>query len=261
MGTGEVVRAGLDAAAGALERVKRVGGVVLDWLYPPHCVHCGAVLAETGRRVLCPDCVLDLEESRLAGPVCSTCGVPLPGGPGDVDCGLCRQGAQTFDVGRSLFSYDGPAGSVVRSFKYRGAYYLGEALVEDYVRDGWLPDEISDVDCAVPVPLHVRRRRERGYDQARLLAEAFGRKWGWPVRPQAARRTRYTESQTGQGRHHRWLNVDGAFDAREREVEGKHVLLIDDVMTTGATASACAAAVRRAGAERVSVLTLTRAGH
>ncbi len=103
--------------------------------------------------------------------------------------------------------------------------------------------------------------RERGYDQALLLAEAFCRKWGWPVRPRAVRRTRYTESQTGQNRHHRWLNVDGAFDARECIVDGEHVLLIDDVMTTGATASACAAAVRRAGAERVSVLTLTRAGH
>jgi len=256
-----LLSSGTAAAKNALGRLREMGGTLLDWVYPPHCVHCGAPLAASGRRLLCADCEVKLEESRITGAICSTCGMPLPGGADDADCGLCRQGAQTFDVGRSLFGYAGPAGALVRCFKYRGAYHLGAAVVEDFVEKDWLPEDIGSVDCAVPVPLHPRRRRERGYDQARLLAEAFCRKWRWDIRSRAIRRTRYTEQQTGQNRRDRWLNVNGAFDARRRDVEGLHILLIDDVMTTGATASACAAAVGKAGAERVSVLTLTRAGH
>jgi ComF family protein len=244
-------------ALSALERAQELGRAVLDWVYPPHCVHCGRPLAPADRRILCADCEDDLRGSRIVEPFCSTCGVPLPGGD---ECGLCRQGAQTFDVGRSLFRYSGPVGALIRSFKYEGAYHLGAEVVDRFVQPDWLPEDIGDVDCAAPVPLHPRRRRERGYDQAKLLAEAFCGQWGWPLQDGALRRTRYTESQTGHNRRDRWLNVHGAFQARSGAVEGRHVLLIDDVMTTGATASACAAAVRQAGGEKVSVLTLTRAG-
>ena len=124
------VTAGLGAAAAAVERTAGLGSAVLDWIYPPHCVHCGTPLAPAGRRILCAGCEDELRESRIVEPFCCTCGVPLPGGD---ECGLCRQGAQTFDAGRSLFSYAGPAGAIVRSYKYRGDYHLGQQVVERFV--------------------------------------------------------------------------------------------------------------------------------
>ena len=232
---------------------------LLDWVYPPHCVHCGEPVAEEGGHVLCSECRSELAGLRVLEPRCRRCGMPFPSSAKGDQCGVCSKGAQTFHVARSIFNYEEPVTSVVQEFKYRGGYYLADAVVENLVEKDWLPEDIRDIDCMVPIPLHPRRRRERGYDQALMVAEAFSRQWGWPLVTGAVRRTRYTEQQVGKGPRHRWINVDGAFDAEPGPVEERHVLLADDVMTTGATASACASALYRAGAKKVSVLTLARA--
>jgi ComF family protein len=145
---------------------------------------------------------------------------------------------------------------LIHEFKYSGVSPLAGKLGPLLSRA--LPRE-RKFDVIVPLPLHWSKRLERGFNQSELLATVLSRRTGIPV-VQGLRRRRKTAPQAGLTRAQRRSNVAGAFEARDRErINGRHVLLIDDVLTTGATASVCAAVLKRAGAKRVSVLTLARA--
>ncbi len=231
----------------------------LDWLYPPHCYHCGVSLIGTGSRILCPSCLRELAERRISGPICPICGGSYKAA-GDLDtpCLSCRARPPHFDLARALFAYGGPAGSVVKSFKFRGDFFLGPLLLRRAIDLNWLPKDLKGFECVVPVPLHARRERERGYDQAALLGKVMARFTGVPLRRGALCRSRYTDQQAQLAAVKRWKNVQGAFRAASKAVADRHVLLMDDVMTTGATASECARVLKRAGAAKVSVLTLVR---
>jgi len=161
----------------------------------------------------------------------------------------------SFDASFSYGEYEGVLRKLIHLFKYDRIAPLASALAPMLSRA--LPRE-AVFDVIAPMPLHWFRQWRRGFNQSELLAHVLARRTGIPV-VRALRRKRSTPPQAGLTRAERRLNVAGAFEVRKREtVEGKHVLLIDDVMTTGATASACAAALKRAGARRVSVLTLAR---
>jgi len=233
---------------------------VLDWFYPRHCYNCGESLSEGEGRILCRDCFRALESSRIRGTMCSRCGLPLSTMEGiETQCGICSQRDPGFDLARSFFPYASPVSGIIRSFKFDGDYFLGPMLMEGLVDLGWMPPEIEGVDGVVPIPLHPRRRRERGYDQALLLAETLARKMNWRLMTRAILRTRYTAQQARLTTQKRWENVRGAFQAHPKaELEGLHLLLLDDVMTTGATASECAKTLKKAGAQKVSVLSLAR---
>jgi ComF family protein len=171
----------------------------------------------------------------------------------------CHARDPDFDVARAVFSYEGPVVPLIKAFKFEGEYFLGPLLLKDAFASGWMPVELKDVDVVAPVPLHPRRERERGYDQAALLAGSLARALGVPARRRALRRVRYTDQQALLPSRARWENVRGAFEPGPHAVEGLKVLLVDDVMTTGATASECARVLKKAGAAGVSVLTLARA--
>ncbi|HUP02626.1 MAG TPA: ComF family protein [Bryobacteraceae bacterium] len=173
-------------------------------------------------------------------------------------CPLCRSGVAGFDAAYCYGVYEDPLRELIHLYKYDKiqslAGPLGSLLAEALPLD-------EGFDAVAPLPLHWRRRWQRGFNQSELLARAVARRRGVPL-VRALRRVRATSTQAGLSNAGRRDNVAGAFACRpnrRREIESKRILLIDDVMTTGYTASACAQALRRAGASRVALLTLARA--
>lgn len=195
----------------------------------------------------------------LAEYFCSDCGAPfLNSAPLDEKgrCALCRQGLTGFDAAYSYGEYDGSLRKLIHEFKYGGVKPLDAKLGK--LLNGALPRE-QQFDVIVPMPLHWRKLLQRGFNQAELLAKFVSRRSGIRL-VNALRRRKKTDPQAGLTRSQRRSNVAGAFEVRRTDaVEGRHVLLIDDVLTTGATASACASVLKRAGARRVTLLTLARA--
>lgn len=167
-----------------------------------------------------------------------------------------------FDWARSAVHYAGAAQTCIRRFKYHGGIWLLDELV------GWLaalwrtcPDSVRDIDFVTGVPLYPRRQRERGYNQSALLAAGLANRIGISLRPRVLGRIRPTATQTHLTAARRVHNVKGVFSVlRPRHVRGARIALVDDVMTTGATANECARALKAAGAAAVVVLTVARGG-
>ncbi len=239
---------------------KRAAEAVLDWFYPRHCYHCGQPLRVPGAHILCRGCFRRLSEGRIGPPQCGVCGLPLTGEfVLERRCLHCLGRKRYFERARAMFPYAEPVESVLRSYKFQGDYWLGPRLLRGSLRRGWFPTDLSEPEAVLPIPLHPRRRRERGYDQALLLARALGQHLGAPLLRRALARTRYTSQQARLSMRQREDNVRGAFSVeRPHAVEDRRLLVVDDVMTTGATADECAKALKRAGAARVEVFTLAR---
>ncbi len=246
-----------------MEHVAAVVRAAVDLLFPPVCLVCGAA---GGRHPsLCGACWRSIR--RLAPPWCALCGRPFwvldPGvvaaGDGAIDrCGACRRRRPGFTYGRSAAVYEGAVREAVHALKFSGksalAAPLGDLLLETCARG--LP---VAPDLVVPVPLHPARERERGFNQAALLARRVARSLGIALDTRALRRLRPTRAQAELSGAERRANVRGAFAARARaNLAGRHVLLVDDVLTTGATITACARAALNAGALTVGALTVAR---
>jgi ComF family protein len=219
--------------------MRRMIRSLLDLLLPPTCPGCG-----TEGLVLCDRCGIRLAR-RLDEPPGMPIGLPRPLPVGLVQLEWCA-------------SFEGPVRAALHALKYRGerrlAEPLGRALAARWSRAGLGSDAI------VPVPVHPRRRRERGFDQAEDLAQWCGRALGLPVVRALERRQR-TVAQHALGQDARQINVAGAFAVRpdlEEAVRGRRLVLVDDVMTTGSTLSGCAAALLDAGAVAVAGLTVAR---
>ncbi len=224
------------------------GNALLDLLYPPRCAACGEGLASSADEPFCGVCA-DAVDPVPAG--CRRCGLPGP----DALCGGCLADPPSFTTCRAGGLFGGPLADAIHALKYRDRPALARPL------GGWLAGQISlPVDSAiVSVPLGRKRRLARGYDQAALLARALAKAKGLAFLPLALARTRETKPQVGRTRADRLHNVRGAFRAAPA-VRGRDLFLVDDVVTTGATADACAEALVRAGARSVQVLALARAG-
>lgn len=235
---------------------------LLNFIYPPRCAACLEPLPLQARRRICPVCIARVE--LLSEPLCVTCGIPLVDGARG-SCPRCATRPPCFDVARSLARYSfsnedeaGTLASVLRRHKYALDQSLGRALAE-YLDLG-LPFSADDCDVVVPVPLHPSRLKWRGFNQAALLGAAVARRLGRPLDVGSLVRVHPTPPQTTQDHDERERSVRRAFVVtRPARVAGRRVLLVDDVMTTGATANECARALRGAGARRVAVLTLARA--
>jgi ComF family protein len=243
-----------------LRTFRGAADALLDWVYPRHCYDCGASMSGGGGRYLCGACAADLAAIRVMAPVCSLCGLPMSGelAPGTL-CVACRAERRSIDAARAFVGYLRPATSLIRHFKFRGAWFLGPRIMEAMFGRGWAPDGLAEPELVLPIPLHPRRRRERGYDQAALLARVVARQADRPLRRDVLVRTRYTSQQSRLHMRRRWDNVRGAFTVRKPDVvSGRSVLLVDDVLTTGGTADECAKVLKKAGAARVEVLTLAR---
>jgi len=206
---------------------------------------------------VCPLCLQSLEPLS-AEYFCVDCRTPfLNPAPLDSDgrCRLCRLGLRQFDTVYSFGSYEGTLRELIHLLKYGKVRPLARPLGK--LLASALPSDLV-CDAVVPVPLHWRRRLERGFNQSELLAKAVARRYGQrPVN--AVRRRRRTDAQTGLSNAERRTNVAGAFSVvRKDAVAGRRIILVDDVMTTGATAAACAGVLKRAGAQRVTLVTLAR---
>jgi ComF family protein len=223
-----------------------VARALLDLVWPPRCAACGAGVAAE------PFCALCAEALEPVPPGCGRCGQPGP----DALCGACRAAPPAFDAVRAGGLFGGPLADAIHALKYRDRPALARPL------GAWLAGRVPLPAGAVvvSVPLARGRRLERGYDQAALLADALARAAGARGRRlrAALRRVRDAPPQVGKTREERARNVAGAFEAGAA-VAGKDVILVDDVVTTGATADAAASALRRAGARSIVVVALARA--
>jgi len=227
---------------------------VLDVLFPPRCLKCGGSVARSG--ALCSACWSGI--TFIAPPFCATCGLPFDydAGP-DALCGPCSAEAPPFDRARAVFVYDDDSRDLVLTFKHADRTQAAPAFAEWLARAG--DDLLAEAELIAPVPLHRRRLFARRYNQSGLLARNLARQAPGRFAPDLLVRRRATPYQRRMNAAARRRNVRGAFTVRlPAAVEGRRVLLIDDVYTTGATVAECTRTLTRAGAKAVDVLTLAR---
>lgn len=239
-----------------LTAIGRLPAGLLDLILPPRCLACAAPVDRQGG--LCGRCWSGL--SFITRPCCARCGLPFAHDLGrDAVCAACAGTEPAFARARAALVYDDASRPLILAFKHadrtRGAGPFG----------GWMAragaELLADAELIVPVPLHRRRLAHRLYNQSALLAQATARASGVAWDPLVLARRRATPSQAGLGRLGRARNVAHAFairPGRQDRVAGRRLVLIDDVLTTGATVEACARVLLRAGASRVDVLTLAR---
>jgi ComF family protein len=230
------------------QKLRYLAGVLADVVFPPVCAGCKAV-----GELFCSRCREEIEWALE--PVCFICGRPRQN---KEICHLCRGEPLPLKQMRTAVFYAGPVAEAVQAFKYEGYFALAKPLAE-LMAAAW-PRWEQPVDVVIPVPLHAARQRERGYNQSELLARVLERRLNWQVETAALKRVRRTRPQVGLNRVERQENVYGAFIAEPALVEGKDILLIDDVRTTGATLSAAADVLLAAGARSVSGYCLAGAG-
>lgn len=224
----------------------------LDTLLPPRCYGCGAPVTDQGR--LCAGCWSGL--TFLTPPCCACCGYPFEYAPGgDSLCAACMARQPAYDIARSALVYNDASRQLVLAFKHGDRTHLATPLAGLMALAGG--ELLNHADLILPVPLHPGRLFRRRFNQAALLARNLAQQSGKDWSPTRLLRHRATVTQGGQSRRGRRRNVAGAFTVRGR-LETLSVLLVDDVMTTGATAEACARCLRRAGARHIAVLTLAR---
>ena len=236
-------------------RWRRLGAAALDLLLPPLCLGCDTDVA--GGQTLCAACWGRIH--FITAPYCACCGAPFETPVGDgMLCAGCIATPPVFARARAPMLYDDASRHLVLSFKHSDRLHPAAALAGWMLRAG--ADLWETADLIVPVPLHRWRLFKRRYNQAALLALRLGRLTARPVAVDALLRTRPTPTQGHLGRKEREANVKKAFKVTRRGagVAGKHIVLVDDVLTTGATVNACSATLLAAGAARVSVLTLAR---
>ncbi len=228
---------------------KGLAGAVLDFVYPPYCCLCGSRLQE-GERVVCEDCWEKVKP--LQGPFCPKCGYPIK--PDVEGCLMCQQRGWSFHRVGVLSNFQSPVQQLVHLLKYKGKRSVGTrlgAMLSQVLQDR---PQWQGADLIIPVPLHKSRLRERGYNQSLLVAKALSEKLQKPLRPELLMRKRNTRSQTKLDVAQRVENVSGAFQVNHpEEIWGRRIILVDDVITTGATADACSRSLLDAGAKEVLV--------
>jgi ComF family protein len=241
----------------------RLAGGLTSILFPAPCGLCGQIQADAGRIPICQSCLAKLIPWNA--PVCPRCGRPYVSAAAVAAiehplCHGCRRGVYDFDFARSYGAYSSPMARAVVMLKYQRVTPLAS----------WFADRLVSVvrqnaaeyaaDVIVPVPLHPARQRERGYNQAELIARALARRLGLPCRSHLLVRTRPRPEKRRLTVRERWQSVRNAFDMRQgAQVDKRRVLLLDDVLTTGATLDACSRALREAGAAYVAAITVARA--
>ena len=230
---------------------------LLDLLFPPLCHICKAFIPEAGELFICAGCLKKI--SFLVTPLCSVCGAPFGTENGfDHSCGACLRHPPG-SICRSATLFAGPVQELIHRFKYGHRVQLSQPL-------GLLTARALAPFCCqtapgliIPVPLHRKRLRQRGYNQSQLIGGVLAQQWKLPLEFGNLRRVRWTEPQTTLDAADRRENVSGAFAVRDpRRLEGKRVLLVDDVYTTGSTLRACAESLHEAGVAAVFAVTVAR---
>jgi ComF family protein len=230
---------------------------IASLFYPPHCVICAADVEPD--LYLCDSC--SEKTPRIHAPFCATCSEPFSGAITDTfTCANCAHRSLHFEAAVAAYRSRGIVRRLVHQFKYGHQQHLRHPIAK------WLGETLGDprlrgrhFDAIVPVPLHPARERERGFNQAALLAELLSKRAGIPLR-NALLRVRYTTTQTAYDRQERMENLKDAFCLRKNaDVRGSRMLLVDDVLTTGSTLSECARVLKDGGALSVHAATAARA--
>jgi ComF family protein len=229
---------------------------VLNALLPPRCLRCGGGVDRPG--ALCAACWEQVD--FIGPPMCSCCGFPFELAPAEgTRCGACERRAPAYDHARAVMAYDAGSRDLILGFKHADRTEGAPAYAAWMARAA--ADLLDTVDLIAPVPLHRWRLLRRRYNQAALLANGLAARTGLPSVPDLLIRKRNNPSQGHLSPEGRWRNVRGVFaphPGRTARLAGKRVLLVDDVLTSGATVEACAKVLRRGGATGVDVVTLAR---
>ena len=239
-------------------RIMEWANAALAFIYPNVCQICEEAQAGKPDGFVCSGC---RQQARfIAPPYCDRCGLPFEGDiTNPFECGNCRDMKLHFRSARSAVVASGVVLEAIHRYKYQRALwfepFLANLLVQrarsELLRDRW--------DCIVPVPLHTTKQREREFNQAERLAARFSAAMGIPIEPHILKRVLPTRTQTLLTRQERAANMRNAFALRRPvKLNGKRIILFDDVFTTGATTNACAKILRAAGAEEVCVWTVAR---
>ncbi|MDR3556343.1 MAG: ComF family protein [Syntrophobacteraceae bacterium] len=239
--------------------IKFAGSAIVDLCLPRSCADCQKI-GTLPQKSWCGPCWEKI--GRIDPPLCPGCGRPFGDAPSSPDhlCGDCIERSFRFDSARSAAIHEGAVRTRVHQFKFGGQLKWTPCLVE-LLEAAYTAWELPAPDLIVPVPLHLKRLSERGFNQAGVLARELGRKIKTPVSACALVRKNQTLPQTRLKRGERLQNVKGAFEVSDKStVRGRRILLIDDVFTTGTTLSECAKILKRkGGASEVYALTVTRA--
>lgn len=236
-----------------------------DLIAPPACLLCSAPLlpaaavpsSAPGDAPVCGGCRARLMANRP--PACQRCGLPIRASfDAVVTCRLCEETPPAFDAARAPWRYSGAARQAIRSFKFRRRWRIGRWLARHMAACAASTLPLAEVDAVVPVPMHRLKRWLHGYDPACELSRRLAQLLEKPHVPSALHRARWTRPQARLAWRARRANVRRAFRADPGAVRGRRVLLVDDVLTSRATADACAEALKRSGASRVYVLTAAR---
>ncbi len=219
-------------------------------IYPQTCYFCGKI----NKSPICNACKTKME--YVGEPRCAKCGKPIRYAEKEY-CEDCKNGEFFFEKGKSIWIHKGPVAWSVYQFKYHnrrvyGEFYAGE-MWRLYGKDitRW------NIDCIVPIPLHWKRKRSRGYNQAECIARSLGKLSGIPVVSDAIKRIRYTERQKNLDNKERKRNLEGAFRISRKWKKTKSVLLIDDIYTTGSTLNEVAKMLKQSGVEKIWFLTIS----
>jgi len=219
---------------------------------------CSILLVGPGDATFCPECFSMIR--FVAPPMCPCCGIPMAGAGVDHLCGNCLVSRPPFAIARAVARYEAVLLDAIHVFKYKGKITTGEVLGK-IMADHIYPDfSIADYSLIVPVPLHAKRLRERGFNQAVILAREISKRFSIRLDFLTLRRHVFTEPQVSLGKDQRTANVRGAFVVKDgKKIQGQKIILVDDVYTTGSTVKECAGALMAHGAAEVAVLTLARA--
>ncbi|MGD0278750.1 MAG: ComF family protein [Smithella sp.] len=234
---------------------------ISEVIFPPQCPGCAEILHPFTGQIFCPACNDKIK--FITGSICSICGTTFPDSHAESHlCGDCLENKTYFSYARAVFCYETFILNAIHRFKYKRDMSIGEMLAS-FMADFSFPDiDFTDYSLIIPVPLHIKRLRERGFNQSLILAYAIGKKRKIPVNFSLLKRHKYTLTQTASNRNERKQNIKGAFEVTDKKkIADKNIILIDDVYTTGATINECAKTLIKAKAQKIAVLTLARVIH
>ncbi len=237
-------------------KAKRWSGALLDTAFPPSCASCGGSVGNAPLPHVCERCFKRIR--IIEDPRCLTCGYPFFGdADSHEDCQHCERLTPQFGRGWAVALFRGPVRDLLYALKYSNGLWAAEDIgrIAEYAEG--LSDFLEEATL-VPVPLHPRKLRERGYNQSELIAGSIARRFDRPEVARLLARRVDTPSQTQFNRVERYRNLKNAFRVNRRvEIDPKrHYVIVDDVFTTGSTLNACAAALQKAGAMNVDALTI-----
>ncbi|MBM4270617.1 MAG: ComF family protein [Deltaproteobacteria bacterium] len=241
--------------------LKRILAGLADLVFPPRCLSCDVIVDYQNTFPFCGSCSNEIH--FITAPLCSRCGIPFPGSAGGNHlCGDCITSPPPYSVARSLGRYETILLETIHRFKYHGKIATGKILGKMMAEFDYPELSIADYSLIMPVPLHPKRLRERGFNQSLILSREIIKKFPVMLDFMTLSRHIYTDPQINLGKVERESNVRGVFRVRDaRKIQGQKIILIDDVYTSGSTVKECARVLRNCNAAEVAVLTIARTVH